>query len=207
MGSGEGEAASILSFGASIFGFAIGWSSYASDYTCYQPVGTSRTRVFLWVFAGLMFSLLFTEMLGLAVATATVNNPLFAAAYENDAVGGLVAQVLIPPLGGFGKFCVVILALSIIGNNCPNIYSLAFSLQITTHYAQKVPRWIWTFAGSLVYIAIAIPGYSHFEAVLEHFMLLIVSLLESAAVGGIIGETRGTDCFVGPAWVRQSTNR
>ena len=80
MGSGKGEAASVLSFAASVFGFATGWTSYASDYTCYQPVGTSRTRIFLWVFAGLMFPLCFTEMLGLAIATATINNPAYAAA-------------------------------------------------------------------------------------------------------------------------------
>ncbi|KAJ9645523.1 uncharacterized protein PV06_07792 [Exophiala oligosperma] len=173
MGSGAGETASILSFGASVFGFATGWSSYASDYTCYQPVTTSRTRVFFYVFVGLIFPLMFTETLGLAIATATVNDPAFATAYKTNAVGGLLHQVLVPPLGGFGKFCLVILALSIVGNNCPNIYSLTFSLQILTHYAQKVPRFLWTFVGTVVYCAIAIPGYSHFEAVLEDFMLLI----------------------------------
>lgn len=175
MGSGEGEAGSILSFAASVFGFSTGWASYASDYTCYQPVNTSRVKVFFYVFAGLLFPLCFTEMLGLAVATATVNNPAYAAAYEENAVGGLLAQVLFPPLGGFGKFCLVILALSIVGNNCPNIYSLTFSLQILTHYAQKVPRFLWTLVGSIIYCAIAIPGYSHFESVLEDFMLIIVS--------------------------------
>lgn len=197
MKGGAGETGSVLSFGASVFGFATGWSSYASDYTCtfyppsapsstlsqplltllpstgYQPVTTSRRRVFLYVFIGLIFPLLFTETLGLAIATATVNDPDFASAYEANAVGGLLHQVLVPPLGGFGKFCLVILALSIVGNNCPNIYSLTFSLQILTHYAQKVPRFLWTFVGTVVYCAIAIPGYSHFEDVLEDFMLII----------------------------------
>lgn len=173
MGRGEGEAASILSFSASIFGFATGWASYAADYTCYQPVNTSRTRIFCWVFAGLFFPLCFTEMLGVAIATAIPSNPAFAQAYETDHIGGLLHEVLVPPLGGFGKFCVVVLALSIVGNNCPNIYSLTFSLQIMTHYAQLIPRFIWTFVGTAVYIAIAIPGYSHFESVLENFMLII----------------------------------
>jgi NCS1 nucleoside transporter family len=173
MGSGEGEAGSILSFAASVFGFATGWASYASDYTCYQPVNTPRTKVFIYVFIGLLFPLCFTEMLGLAVATATVNDPAYAAAYSQDAVGGLLHQVLVPPLGGFGKFCLVILALSIVGNNCPNIYSLTFSLQILTHYAQMIPRFVWTLVGTIIYCAIAIPGYSHFESVLENFMLMI----------------------------------
>ena len=143
MGSGEGEAGSVLSFAASVFGFATGWTSYASDYTCYQPVNTSRTKVFFYVFIGLLFPLCFTEMLGVAIATAITNNQAYADAYASDAVGGLLHEVLVPPLGGFGKFCVVILALSIVGNNCPNIYSLTFSLQILTHYAQMIPRFLW----------------------------------------------------------------
>lgn len=173
MGSGPVEAGSVLSFAASVFGFATGWTSYASDYTCYQPVGTSRTRIFVWVYAALVLTLSFTEMLGIAIVTAVVNNPAYAEAYNTNHIGGLLAQVLFPQLGGFGKFCLVILALSIIGNNCPNIYSLSFSLQILTHYAQYVPRFIWTFIGSAIYVAVAIPGYNHFESVLENFMLVI----------------------------------
>jgi NCS1 nucleoside transporter family len=174
MGVGRSEAASVLSFAASVFGFATGWTSYAADYTCYQPRNANRLRIFLWVFAGLMFPLCFCEMLGLALATATVNNPDYAAAYSDGSVGGLLAQVLVPPLGGFGKFCLVILSLSIIGNNCPNIYSLCFSLQLLSHYAQLVPRFMWTLIGTVIYCAVAIPGYSHFESVLENFMLIIV---------------------------------
>src|SRR5271170_6804439 len=99
---GSSEAASVLSFSASVFGFATGWTSYASDYACYQPVNASKTRIFFWVMLGLNFPLWFTEMLGLAVATATVNDPAFAVAYKYNAVGGLLAQVLFPPLGTFG---------------------------------------------------------------------------------------------------------
>jgi len=173
MGSGSAEAGSVLSFAASVFGFATGWTSYAADYTVYQPVGTSRLKVFCWVYAGLIFPLLFTEMLGLAVTTATVNDPTFEAMYQSDHIGGLLGAVLFGPLGRFGKFCVVVLALSIIGNNCPNIYSLSFSLQILGRWTQRVPRFLWTFIGTLVYVAIAIPGYNNFEAALENFMLLI----------------------------------
>ncbi len=177
MGAGSSEAGSVLSFAASVFGFSTGWTSLACDYTCYQPVTASRTKIFFWVMGGLLFPLCFTEMLGLAIATATVTDPAYLTAYEDNAIGGLLAAVLFPPLGRFGQFCLVVLALSIIGNNCPNIYSLTFSLQILTHYAQKVPRFLWTFVGTCIYVAIAIPGYSHFEAVLENFMLVIVSII------------------------------
>ncbi len=176
MGVGKSEAGACLSFAASVFGFATGWTSYAADYTVYQPVGRSRRSVFAWTFAGLIFPLLFTEMLGAAVATAIAANDevnVYHDGYNSSGIGGLLAAVIVPPLGRFGQFCLVILALSIIANNCPNIYSVSLSLQLLARVSQRVPRFIWTFVGTLVYCAIAIPGHGHFESVLENFMLLI----------------------------------
>lgn len=180
MGVGKSEAGSVLSFSASVFGFGTGWTSLAADYTVYQPRTVSRVKVFAWTFGGLIFPLLFTQILGLAVATATVPassdgfvNP-YDEGYSKSGIGGLLAAVLFPPLGRFGQFCLVVLALSIIANNCPNMYSVTFSLQIMGRWTQAVPRFIWTFVGTVIYCAIAIPGYSHFESVLEDFMLLIV---------------------------------
>lgn len=70
---GNSEAGSVLSFAASVYGFGTGWTSLAADYTVYQPVTVSRRKTFAWVYAGLIFPLCFTEMLGLAVATATLD--------------------------------------------------------------------------------------------------------------------------------------
>lgn len=172
MGVGKSEAGNVLSFAASVFGFATGWTSYAADYTVYQPVNSSKVSVFLWTFGGLIFPLLFTEMLGAAIATATVNNADYLNGYTESGIGGLLAEVM-QPLGGFGKFCLVVLALSIVANNCPNIYSVSLSLQLLATWTARVPRFMWTFLGTLVYCAVAIPGYSHFEDVLENFMLII----------------------------------
>jgi len=176
MGVGKSEAGAALSFAASVFGFATGWTSYAADYTVYQPVDRSRKSIFIWTFAGLAFPLLFTQMLGAAVASAMAANDgsnVYYDGYESSGIGGLLAAVLLPPLGRFGQFCLVILALSIVANNCPNIYSVSLSLQLLARVSQRVPRFIWTFIGTLIYCAIAIPGYGHFSTVLENFMLLI----------------------------------
>lgn len=133
----------------------------------------SRKSIFAWTFCGLFFPLVFTELLGAAVMTAAVNNQDYSDAYFNSGIGGLFAAVLVPSLGGFGKFCMVVLALSIIANNCPNIYSVSLSLQVLAKESQRVPRFIWTTIGTAIYIAISIPGYSHFASWLENFMLLI----------------------------------
>ncbi|KAK0618020.1 purine-cytosine permease [Bombardia bombarda] len=173
LATGTAEAGKVLSYAASVFGFATGWCVYAADYTVYQPVDRSRTLVFMWTFGGLFIPLVFSELLGAAVATATINNTAFSDAYFDSGIGGLFAQVLVPPLGRFGQFCLVVLALSITANNCPNIYSVSLSLQVLARQTQHVPRFVWTFIGTCAYVAIAIPGYDHFASWLENFMLII----------------------------------
>ncbi|KAJ0165907.1 Purine-cytosine permease fcyB [Colletotrichum tanaceti] len=173
LNSGPAEAGAVLSFAASVYGFATGWTSYASDYTCYYPASTSRLKIFLVTFSGLFFTLCFTELLGAAVMTASVSDPTYSAAYANSGIGGLLAAVLVTRLGGFGQFCLIILALSIIANNCPNIYSVSLSLQVLSKQTERVPRFVWVFVGTGIYIAVSIPGYDRFEAWLENFMLII----------------------------------
>ncbi|KAI0473689.1 purine-cytosine permease, partial [Xylariaceae sp. FL0804] len=182
------EAGAVLSFAASVFGFATGWTSIAADYTVYQPAGRSRAAVFLWTFAGLFAPLCFTELLGAAVATAVAapalasapsapppggNANAYATAYDDAGVGGLLAHVLVPPLGRFGRFCVVALALTTVANNCPNVYSVSMSLQVLAPASQRIPRFAWSAAGTAAYVGVAVAGYGHFAAALENFMLLI----------------------------------
>ncbi|TKA75428.1 Purine-cytosine permease fcyB [Cryomyces minteri] len=173
MGVGTSEMGSVLSFGSVIYGFATGWTSYAADYTVYQPPTQGKRKVFFWTWLGLIIPLLFTEMLGVAVMTATSINDgdnVYMTGYTASGSGGLLAAVLLPPLGRFGQFCLVILALSIIANNCPNIYSVALTVQVLGRWTQRIPRFLWTLVGTCVYIAIAIPGYSHFELALLNFL-------------------------------------
>ncbi|KAI9784357.1 MAG: purine-cytosine permease [Peltula sp. TS41687] len=173
MGSGKAEAAGVLSFGATIVGYAISWASVAADYTCYQPVDRNRLKIFLWTYLGTAFPLCFLQMLGAALITATTTNPAYEEAYKESSVGGLLGAVLIPPLGNFGRFCLVVLSLSVIANNCPNIYSVSMSLQLLARQSQRVPRFVWSFIATLVVIGIAIPAYSNFVSVLQNFLLII----------------------------------
>jgi len=176
MPTGKLELGNVLSFGSIVYGFATGWTSYAADYTVYQPANVNRTKLFFATWLGLIFPLLFTEFLGAAIFSATQINGgvnIYAKGYKESGIGGLFAAVLFPRLHGFGKFCQVILALSIIGNNIPNIYSVALTMQVLGRWTARVPRFIWVGIATGVYIAIAIPGYSHFQEVLENFMDLI----------------------------------
>ncbi|KAK9466174.1 permease for cytosine/purines, uracil, thiamine, allantoin-domain-containing protein [Lipomyces arxii] len=171
MGSGRIEAGNVLSFGSAIFDYATGWASFASDYVIYQPKSTPKTRIFLGIVGGLGFPLMFCMILGAACMTGTLR--LNAANYGDNAVGGLFYSIFIQDsLHGFGQFCLVVLGLSTVANNCPNFCSVALSVQTVSHHLAKVPRFIWTFIATGVVIGIAIPAYYSFGSFMDNFMNL-----------------------------------
>lgn len=103
MKGGPVVAGNVLSFGGSIFGFATGWTTYASDYTVYQPRNANPYKIFFSILAGLWTPLLFTLILGAACATGTVTNTRIADMYNEYSVGGLVYAILVQDsLHGFG---------------------------------------------------------------------------------------------------------
>lgn len=175
MRTGPSAAGSVLSFAAAVFGSSTGWSTYAADYSVYMPATTSRKKIFAWTFGGLIFPLFFVQTLGAAVGTATTDNDAFAAAYDDAGIGGLLGAVLFPRLGRFGQFCMVVLALGVIANNCPNQYSISLNLQILSAKTRLVPRFLWTSLSTIVFAGLAIGGYSQFESFLRNFMLVMVS--------------------------------
>ena len=105
--------ASLLSFGAAVYGFATGWSSYAADYNVNQPEDTPARRVFWLTFLGVAIPCAVLEILGLALSTG----------FQGSDGPALLAAAL-GPLHGFGSFLLVLLALSIVASNIPNSYSL-----------------------------------------------------------------------------------
>ena len=134
MVSGSAESSSVLSFGGAVFGFAVGWISLTPDYNVNMSVTIPRWKVFFWTYLGLFLSLILTEWLGICIPcpidaigaacmAATIKNPDWADAYTHGSVGGLLGAVL-SPLRGFGKFCLVLLAFSIVSKNILNNYSV-----------------------------------------------------------------------------------
>ncbi|KLO11603.1 hypothetical protein SCHPADRAFT_830812 [Schizopora paradoxa] len=169
-GSGEVEAASVLSFGAAIVGFGLGWSSLAADYTVNLPEDVPAAPVFWLTYIGLNLPCILIEALG--AAEATVTRADWQAQYADQGVGGLLAASL-SPAGGFGKFLLVLLALSIVGNNIPNMYSFALTFQVLGRYAQMIPRVFLVLLGSVVYVILSIVGASHFESWLDTLLVLL----------------------------------
>ncbi|HEY9641526.1 MAG TPA: cytosine permease, partial [Coleofasciculaceae cyanobacterium] len=171
--TGVAYLASLLSFGGAIYGFATGWSSYAADYNVKQPESTPATRVFWLTFLGIYIPCLLLESLGVLLTTVP--------AFSGKSGGELMAAAL-SPLGGFGSLLLLLLALSVISNNIPNDYSLALSMQVIGRSFQRINRAVWTVAGSVAYVIIAISAASNFNQTLENFLLLIAYWLGPWAI-------------------------
>jgi NCS1 nucleoside transporter family len=171
--SGLLEVAAFVSFGGAIFGFATGWSSYAADYNVNQPEETSPSRVFWLTFLGVAVPCVVLEIFGMALTTAAI--------YSKFSGGDLLAAVL-KPLGGFGTFLLLLLALSIVANNIPNDYSLGLSMQVLGKAFQRVNRAVWTLIGAIIYVAMAIIASSNFDQTLNNFLLVIAYWLAPWAI-------------------------
>lgn len=159
---GVAEIASFVSFGGAIYGFATGWSSYAADYNVRQPQGTPAGRVFWYTFLGIAVPCILLEIFGMALTTAF-----------KSASGGDLLTAAAQPLGGFGSFLLIILALSIVANNIPNAYSIGLSMQVLSKTCERVGRITWTLFGAVFYMLIAIPAVSDFNTTLSNFLLII----------------------------------
>lgn len=172
-GSGEIEAASVLSFGAAIIGFSFGWASLAGDYTVNMPVESSNLKLFVYTYVGLFTPMILLELLGAACMTTFTAKTTWEHAYETESVGGLVGEILRGSMHGFGSFLMLIIALSIVANNIPNIYSFAMTFQVLGPWAQQIPRPFLSIFASVLYVILACVGAHSFEAVLDNLLLFL----------------------------------
>jgi NCS1 family nucleobase:cation symporter-1 len=98
------------------FSLAVSWASYASDFSRYLPVTSSRGRVFGFTVAGLVLSYTFIQGIGIAAA---------------DVIGEHTAEGMRVVMGGglVGALALVIIAVASIGSGVMNDYSGSLALQ------------------------------------------------------------------------------
>lgn len=98
---------------ALIFSFAVSWVNCAADYNVRMPVNTPRHKIFFATYAGIFIPAVMVQSLGAAIGSGTQVDASWAKAFDNYGIGGPLALAL-SPAGGFGKFLLVIAALSAI---------------------------------------------------------------------------------------------
>jgi len=163
--TGSNLAGDVLSFAGIYFSTSSGWTTIAADYNVYLPSNTSKVRTFFYTFFGTYIPIVCCGLTGAALMT--ISDPSYVAAYESHSLGGLVGRIL-QPVGGFGKFILVLMMLSTVSANCPNTYSGSLSIQTLHPIFMKVPRIIWVLLFTAIYLAAAIAGRAHFSSILSN---------------------------------------
>ena len=127
--------------------------------------------MFLCTTLGLGISLIFVVLLGVGLASGVATNPSWAAA-NNVSAGALITEAY-APLGAFGSFCAVIVALGNIANNIPSTYSAALSFQLLGKWFLMVPRIFWTLFAVVVYTVCACAGRNKLYIIFQDFLALM----------------------------------
>ncbi|KAK7424157.1 hypothetical protein QQZ08_008763 [Neonectria magnoliae] len=188
-------APSILSFGMIVASYMIPWACLASDFTTYLTPSVSSKRIFVYAYTGLAMPTILLMILGAAIAGAVANVPAWNEGYEANLVGGAFAGML-KPAGGFGKFVVVVLSFSLLGNMAATSYSITLNFQLLIPKLIKVPRYVFAVLVTVIIIPVSIRAATDFFANLENFIALI-GYWASAFLGIVIVEHlwfRKADC-------------
>jgi purine-cytosine permease-like protein len=171
VGNSSTIAGNRLSFFSICLSAAITYAPLAADFFVYYPSDTPKLASFGLTFLGLSLSFTMAFLVGIGMASGIGNNLAYSNAY-NEGAGALIVQGF-SPLGGFGKFCSVIVALGLIANTIPPTYSTGIDFQILGHYAEMVPRIIWNTIGVIVYTVCALVGQSHLSEIFTNFLALM----------------------------------
>ncbi|KAH8909401.1 hypothetical protein BR93DRAFT_949850 [Coniochaeta sp. PMI_546] len=147
------------------------WGAAASDFYVYYPEKSSKLKIFTMTLVGLWLSFTLVFLLGIGLATGLTNNTDWADANAVSTGALLVAGY--GPLGNFGRFCAVILALGVISNSIPGTYSAALGCQVMGRYGKAVPRWVWSCVLILIELVLALAGRNTLFTIISNFVALM----------------------------------
>lgn len=162
----------ILSFFGLCYSLTATWGTITADYYILFPESTPSYQVFLLTFFGIACPTTFVAVLGSILSSLAMSDESYAIAYENYGMGGLLVEGF-ARWNGFGKFCVIVLLLSLIANNIINTYSAAFAFQLSGVWLAKIPRWVWAIIITAIYLVCALVGRNEFSTILGNFLPMI----------------------------------
>ncbi|KAF2032881.1 hypothetical protein EK21DRAFT_98700 [Setomelanomma holmii] len=172
---GDENPSTIIGNRISFFGLtlaaAITYGGGAADYFVYYPEHASSWRIFAMTLTGLMCSFTFAFILGIGLACGTLLNTSWEAAY-GVSQGALIVEAY-RPLGSFGSFCGVVVALGLVANLIVPTYSSGIDAQILGRWAGAVPRVIWNTVGVIIYTVCALAGRAHLAEIFTNFLALM----------------------------------
>jgi len=160
-----------LSFFSLNLSAAITYGGAAADYFVYYPESTPKWKVFSATMAGLTTSFTYAFIIGIGLGSGVASIPAWSDAY-NTSQGALIVQGF-APVGGFGKFCSVLIALGLVANMIPPTYSSGVDFQILGTAIARVPRVVWNTVIVVIYTVCAIAGRNHLAEIFTNFLALM----------------------------------
>lgn len=116
------------------------WGTIVGDYACYMPPTAPRTRLVFYCFIGLYVPFTLFMLLGAAIGSSIPAVPSWGLAYERGSLGGVIGEILISRVGGFGQFCLVLLGFSIVTTTARDMYSISLFAVAVVPVLRRVPR-------------------------------------------------------------------
>ncbi|KAI7178873.1 purine-cytosine permease FCY21 [Hortaea werneckii] len=160
-----------LSFFSLCLAAAITYSGGAADYFVYYPEDTPKHKVLFVTLAGLVCSFSPMFILGIGLGSGMATNSAWSDAY-GVSQGALAVQGF-TPLGPFGSFLSVVLALGLIANLIAPTYSSGVDFQVLGRYLEKVPRVVWNTIGVIIYTVCAVAGRQNLANIFTNFLALM----------------------------------
>ncbi|CAI4454082.1 CQS_1a_G0017450.mRNA.1.CDS.1 [Saccharomyces cerevisiae] len=161
-----------MSFFSLCYSITATWGSITADYYILFPEDTPYIQIFCLTFFGTFLPTCFVGILGLLLASVAMSYKPWSVEYDSHGMGGLLWAGF-QRWNGFGKFCVVVLVFSLVSNNIINTYSAAFSIQLSSVFCAKIPRWFWSIVCTIICLVCALIGRNHFSTILGNFLPMI----------------------------------
>ena len=170
-----------LSFFSLSLSVPISWLAAASDFYVYYPETMTKWKIFMLTFVGLTLSFVFVNLIGVGLATGIAATQSWQDAYGVSSGALILAGY--GSLGGFEKFCGIVIALGVIANNVPGTYAASLGMQVLGRYGKAVPRYLWVCVIVVVYFVCAIAGrnnlfdiFNNFLALMGYWLMIFVSI-------------------------------
>lgn len=170
-GTVETIAGNRISFFSLCLSAAITYAGGAADVFVYYPEDTPNWKVFVMTMLGLVSSFTFALLVGVGLGSGVASIPSWGDAYGLSQGALIVAGY--QPLGNFGGFCAVIVALGLIANMIVPTYSSSVDFQVFGGWFNVVPRVVWNTVGVIIYTVCAIAGRESLAAIFTNFLALM----------------------------------
>lgn len=160
-----------ISFFSLCLSAAITYAGGGADVFVYYPEDTPSWKVFASTMLGLASSFTLALLVGVGLGSGVASISSWEGAY-NVSQGALIVAGY-QPLGGFGGFRAVVVALGLIANMIVPTYSSIVDFQVFGGWFNAVPRVVWNTVGVIIYTVCAIAGRESLAAIFTNFLALM----------------------------------